>query len=125
VDHPHTHSMKMLKSLARGQNDHCPRVLQQTTWNILNDSLSTNVCLRYPPKAIAAAAISLAARFLRHRPDASSGALKRALDNLAAQDKSGDFFGFAVGSLKAVEDELLFAYEEVELVSSPKRIRAM
>ena len=59
VKHPYRYLLTYLKQL--NFND---RILAQTAWNFVNDSLRTTLCLQFPPEKIAAAVIYLAARYM-------------------------------------------------------------
>ncbi|XP_015906987.1 cyclin-L1 [Parasteatoda tepidariorum] len=60
VKHPHKIIVTLLEVL-KVKN----RKLMQTAWNYMNDSLRTNVFLRYDPEAIACSCIHLSARLLQ------------------------------------------------------------
>jgi len=61
VKHPHKIIVMYLKWLEAGQN----MELQQMSWNFMNDSLRTDVFVRYAPETIATACIYLSARKLK------------------------------------------------------------
>uniref|UniRef100_H3BHZ3 Cyclin L2 n=1 Tax=Latimeria chalumnae TaxID=7897 RepID=H3BHZ3_LATCH len=61
VQHPHKIIVMYLQVLECERNRH----LVQTAWNYMNDSLRTNVFLRFCPETIACACIYLAARTLK------------------------------------------------------------
>merc|ERR1719449_426733 len=60
VKHPHKIIVMYLRWLEAGQN----MELQQMSWNFMNDSLRTDVFVRYAPETIATACIYLSARKL-------------------------------------------------------------
>ena len=60
MDHPHKYLFYYMKIL--GGTDE----LAQVSWNYLNDSMRTDLCVRYPAPAIAASAIYIAARKTGH-----------------------------------------------------------
>ncbi|XP_069466219.1 cyclin-L2 isoform X2 [Ambystoma mexicanum] len=60
VKHPHKIIVMYLQVLECERNQH----LVQTSWNYMNDSLRTDVFVRFPPESIACACIYLAARTL-------------------------------------------------------------
>ncbi|XP_040843696.1 cyclin-L2 isoform X2 [Ochotona curzoniae] len=60
VKHPHKIIVVYLQVLECERNQH----LVQTAWNYMNDSLRTDVFVRFPPESIACACIYLAARTL-------------------------------------------------------------
>ncbi|XP_069097160.1 cyclin-L2 isoform X2 [Pleurodeles waltl] len=60
VKHPHKIIVMYLQVLECERNQH----LVQTSWNYMNDSLRTDVFVRFPPETIACACIYLAARTL-------------------------------------------------------------
>jgi len=59
VELPYKYLLNYLKTL------HAKHSLAQTSWNILNDSFCTMVCLQYKPHVIAVASIFLASRMLK------------------------------------------------------------
>ncbi|KAM3824175.1 cyclin-L2 isoform 2-T2 [Vipera latastei] len=61
VKHPHKIIVMYLQVLECERNQH----LVQTSWNYMNDSLRTDVFMRYQPETIACACIYLAARTLQ------------------------------------------------------------
>ncbi|UJR15003.1 hypothetical protein I4U23_001980 [Adineta vaga] len=61
VKHPHKMIAMYLKVLEKEQQ----KDLVQTSWNYMNDSLRTDIFLRFPPETIACACIDLAARTLQ------------------------------------------------------------
>ncbi|XP_063061389.1 cyclin-L1a isoform X2 [Engraulis encrasicolus] len=61
VKHPHKIIVMYLQFLECEKN----QTLVQTAWNYMNDSLRTNVFVRFPPETIACACIYLAARALQ------------------------------------------------------------
>src|SRR5690606_3637959 len=107
VEHSHLHAAKFVLQISGGNREDA-RGLQQTTSNILNDSLSTNMCLNYSPALIAAAAVLLAARFLK----AKTQVAKPAYQALEAMESKGEVFGFKLDELMKVEDELISTYDE-------------
>merc|ERR1712150_433343 len=61
VKHPHKIIVMYLRWLEAGEN----MELQQMSWNFMNDSLRTDVFVRYAPETIATACIYLSARKLK------------------------------------------------------------
>ncbi|UJR31670.1 hypothetical protein I4U23_019151 [Adineta vaga] len=61
VKHPHKMITVYLKVLEKERE----KDLVQTAWNYMNDSLRTDIFLRFPPETIACACIDLAARSLQ------------------------------------------------------------
>ncbi|CAG2112362.1 unnamed protein product, partial [Medioppia subpectinata] len=61
VKHPHKFIVTLLQVLDNEKNEQ----LMQTSWNYMNDSLRTNVFVRYSPETIACACIYLSARILK------------------------------------------------------------
>ncbi|CAF3242976.1 unnamed protein product [Rotaria sp. Silwood2] len=61
VKHPHKMITLYLKVLEKEREKN----LVQTAWNYMNDSLRTDIFLRFPPETIACACIDLAARTLQ------------------------------------------------------------
>jgi len=60
IEHPYKHLLAYVKKI-EGSKD-----LAQVAWNFVNDSFRTTLCLQYQPKTVAAAAIYLASKFLKH-----------------------------------------------------------
>ena len=61
VEHPH----KLVLVLLSPQVLNASKALTQEAWDLLNDSLRTTACVRFPPETIACAMILLASRRLR------------------------------------------------------------
>mmetsp|Transcript_17697 Transcript_17697/g.26341 ORF Transcript_17697/g.26341 Transcript_17697/m.26341 type:complete len:379 (-) Transcript_17697:55-1191(-) len=59
VPHPYKNLLQFVKSLGGSHK------LAQVSWNFVNDSLRTTLCLQYQPETIACASIYLASRFLQ------------------------------------------------------------
>eukprot|EP00741_Cyanophora_paradoxa_P012658 tig00020614_g12229.t1 len=59
VEHPYKHLLAYVKKIDGTKE------LAQVAWNFVNDSFRTSLCLQFAPRIIAAAAIYLAAKFLR------------------------------------------------------------
>jgi len=59
VDHPHKFFLHYINCL------NLDREVAQRAWNFLNDSMRTNICLRFRPEVVATAAIFLAVRLLQ------------------------------------------------------------
>mmetsp|Transcript_38289 Transcript_38289/g.68342 ORF Transcript_38289/g.68342 Transcript_38289/m.68342 type:complete len:409 (-) Transcript_38289:1988-3214(-) len=64
VEHPHKFILFFCRMLA-DEDKEGNQKFAQTAWNILNDSLRTTLCIRYPPETIACGAIYLAGRVLQ------------------------------------------------------------
>eukprot|EP01103_Thecamoeba_quadrilineata_P016332 TRINITY_DN5433_c0_g1_i2.p1 TRINITY_DN5433_c0_g1~~TRINITY_DN5433_c0_g1_i2.p1 ORF type:complete len:438 (+),score=36.17 TRINITY_DN5433_c0_g1_i2:80-1393(+) len=60
IEHPYTFIIKYARALK------VPQTLLQTSWNFINDSLSTTLCLYYTPQLVASAAIYLASKCISH-----------------------------------------------------------
>lgn len=60
VEHPYHSLLTIMKALK------AQRELSQAAWNVVNDSLNTNLCLQYRPEAIACGAIWLASKLLNY-----------------------------------------------------------
>lgn len=106
VDHSHYHAHDFALRLTKNDKNQA-RAFQQIASNILNDSLSTNLCLKYSSKMIGAAAVRLAGRFLKDR----SPSHEEFLHELDEMESKGNIFGFDVRELLAVEDQLISTYE--------------
>jgi hypothetical protein len=85
--------------------------LYPAVWSILNDSLNTDACLRFPAKRIAAAAVVLASEFLRSRGNLKP-ATHAVLDAIGTIERSGSIFGHEPSSIPPVVEALLDAYEQ-------------
>jgi len=59
IKHPYNYVFRNVQLL---QDKAVEDQLVQSAWVIINDSLRTTICVRYAPKAVAAAAIYFAAR---------------------------------------------------------------
>lgn len=106
VDHAHFHASQFARTLAKEDKAQA-RDFVQIAYNVLNDSLSTNLCLKYPSDLIGAAAVRLAGRFLKFK----AASHKECLDELEAMEARNEIFGFSRRDLMAVEDELISTYE--------------
>ena len=62
VEHPHKFISSFLKFLNLERN----KELTQLAWNLMNDSMRTDLCVRLKPEAIACGCIAMAARKLQH-----------------------------------------------------------
>lgn len=62
VEHP----LKFISSFLNFLNLSSNQELSQTAWNLLNDSMRTDLCIRVKPEAIACGCIYMAARKARH-----------------------------------------------------------
>eukprot|EP01118_Nematostelium_gracile_P018865 TRINITY_DN8535_c0_g1_i1.p1 TRINITY_DN8535_c0_g1~~TRINITY_DN8535_c0_g1_i1.p1 ORF type:complete len:456 (-),score=89.12 TRINITY_DN8535_c0_g1_i1:63-1346(-) len=60
IEHPYKYLLKFVMQISGD------KTLAQTAWNFINDSLRTTLCLQHKPDMIAAAAIHLAAKFLKY-----------------------------------------------------------
>jgi len=105
---PQTHLGRLAKRVCQDTVD--TSELLQTAWCIANDSFSTNVCLFYAPSAIAAAAIVLAARFLRERTDDASR-FRVSVEQVAKAEKKGQVGEHAMAALKSIIVELAYVYK--------------
>jgi hypothetical protein len=70
VDHPHHYALRLMDELqayvaAAGVQDDAWKQVAQRTWNTINDSMRTTLCLRFAPRVVAAAALSVTCRFLQ------------------------------------------------------------
>lgn len=112
IEHPHVHAKSLIRE--NFEDDHN---VQQTTYNILNDCLSTVLCVQYSAKEIAAAAVLLAGRFLQMKGKPDSSKLQAILDKLEIEKEA---FGLPLPRLILLQDKLLSSYEEGR---STKRVR--
>jgi transcription initiation factor TFIIIB Brf1 subunit/transcription initiation factor TFIIB len=62
MEHPHKFILNYVKLICADPALEKP--LAQSAWNVINDSLRTNLCLRFAPEVVCCAAISMAARAL-------------------------------------------------------------
>jgi hypothetical protein len=106
VEHSHFHANRFSLQLADGDKNEA-RVFHQIASNILNDSLSTNLCLQHSPALFGAAAVRLAGRFLKDQSPAQKACVAR----MEAMESTGKIFGFDSEELVKVEDELISTYE--------------
>jgi len=110
VEHPHNDSLRYVKEIGGGSD------LKQTTWNFLNDSLNTKLCLRYTAQQIAAAGVMLAAYYLKNRSESSSKLSKMAIQKFDEMyKKDAKIFGHPGDLLKSIVVELLVVYEKGKL----------
>ncbi|KAG0371212.1 Cyclin- protein fam58a [Gamsiella multidivaricata] len=65
---------------------HRSRKLKQVAWAFINDSLRTTLCLLYPPKIIALAALHIAAKYLDENLNEALGDIWRELFEPDVQD---------------------------------------
>jgi len=61
IEHPYSNMLAKVKQL---QHEHQKR-LAQFSWNFINDSLRTTLCIQYDPKDIASTSIYLASKYLQ------------------------------------------------------------
>ncbi|KAF8939291.1 hypothetical protein BGZ58_010188 [Dissophora ornata] len=92
VDHPYPYMLSLF-------NNHYTkdplrvRKLKQVAWAFINDSLRTTLCLLYPPKIIALAAMYIAAKYLDENLNDALGDIWRELfepDNQDIQDAANE-----------------------------------
>lgn len=121
VEHHHKFADKFVKMVTTAQTKEYFDLLQ-VTWNVMNDSLSTTMCLRYPPRLIAAAAVSLAIRMIKARAIAGSISRPRLLDVVSKFEKQGRLFEYKLAELRALEDELIRFHESFDQSSNPPKM---
>ena len=111
IQHSHSHAVKFVREIAKGEKfqkfEAEARDLHQTTSNILNDSLSTNMCVKYSADLIGAAAVVLAIRYLKMKSP-ENPFFAEVLEDLEKNDK---ILEFDKNLLVKVEDELISTYE--------------
>ncbi|KAF9175559.1 hypothetical protein BGX20_004169 [Mortierella sp. AD010] len=84
VEHPYQFMLSLFNShYADAQR---ARKLKQVAWAFINDSLRTTLCLLYPPKIIALAAIHIAAKYLEENLNEGLGDIWRELFEPDVQD---------------------------------------
>lgn len=118
VEHPHKYVDRFVKLVTTGQPREY-RELLQASWNISNDCLSTDLCLKYHPRLIAASAVSLAVKLLRSRSVYVS-VKPRFVEIVAKFEKQGEIFGHGLSEIKIVEEELLSFYEKDSVTPGPR-----
>lgn len=65
VDHPHKFMLHYIRSMEDSKKVDLWKEVAQRSWNFLNDSFRTNLCLRFRPEVLATAAIYLSLRILQ------------------------------------------------------------
>ncbi|KAG0226621.1 cyclin-like protein [Mortierella sp. GBAus27b] len=85
VEHPYVFVVSLFDNHYRKDHERS-RKLQHVAWTFLNDSLRTTLCLLYPPKIIALAAIHIAAKYLDENLNEGLGDVWRELFEPDAQD---------------------------------------
>ena len=123
VEHAHFHANRFSLQVTNGDKAEA-RALHQIASNILNDSLSTNLCLKYSPALIGAAAVRLAGRVLRDQ-SSSPHVCSQKLEEL---ERSGEMFGEPLSRVLKVEDELISTYDvagggSLESTDAGKRVK--
>ncbi|KAF9348606.1 hypothetical protein BGX26_012988 [Mortierella sp. AD094] len=84
VEHPYQFMLSLFNShYADAQR---ARKLKQVAWAFINDSLRTTLCLLYPPKIIALAAIHIAAKYVEENLNEGLGDIWRELFEPDVQD---------------------------------------
>jgi cyclin T len=63
IEHPYTFLLQMVKKISIDKM--LSKELVQTSWNFVNDSYGTNLCLQYPPHDIAAAMVYLSGKYVK------------------------------------------------------------
>eukprot|EP00012_Vannella_robusta_P007730 CAMPEP_0206196650 /NCGR_PEP_ID=MMETSP0166-20121206/8579_1 /ASSEMBLY_ACC=CAM_ASM_000260 /TAXON_ID=95228 /ORGANISM="Vannella robusta, Strain DIVA3 518/3/11/1/6" /LENGTH=188 /DNA_ID=CAMNT_0053614175 /DNA_START=219 /DNA_END=785 /DNA_ORIENTATION=- len=61
IEHPYANMLSKVKQLQHED----PKRLAQFSWNFINDSLRTTLCIQYDPKEIASTSIYLAIKYLK------------------------------------------------------------
>lgn len=63
TEHPHKFILNYVKLLC--DDPKTERELAQKAWNTINDSLRTDLCLRFPPEVVCCGAIAIGARLMQ------------------------------------------------------------
>ncbi|KAF9372775.1 hypothetical protein CPB97_001013 [Podila verticillata] len=78
VEHPYHYLLTLFENHFT-KDQHLGRKLKQVAWAFLNDSLRTTLCLIYPPKIVALAAIHVAGKYLEENLNECFGDIWREL----------------------------------------------
>ncbi|KAG0302378.1 hypothetical protein BGZ98_007581 [Dissophora globulifera] len=78
VDHPYPYMLQLFNNHYT-KDPHRVRKLKQVAWAFINDSLRTTLCLIYPPRIIALAAMHIAAKYLEENLNEALGDIWREL----------------------------------------------
>ncbi|KAF9917400.1 hypothetical protein BX616_001118 [Lobosporangium transversale] len=88
VEHPYQFMLSLLTNHYT-KDEHRARKLKSVAWAFINDSLRTTLCLLYPPKIIALAAVHIAAKYLDENLNECLGDTWRELYEPEIQDITG------------------------------------
>jgi len=113
VTHPHIPAFNLIKKIRvqggpKGLNE-----FRQASWNFLNDSLFTDICVKFNPEEIAAASVLLAYYFMKARVEHVSDTTKRIIQAVERElaDRSSCIFDYKRAHLEAIIHEMMDVYE--------------
>ncbi|KAF9217555.1 hypothetical protein BGZ59_003277 [Podila verticillata] len=98
VEHPYHYLLTLFENHFT-KDQHLGRKLKQVAWAFLNDSLRTTLCLIYPPKIVAVAAIHVAGKYLEENLNECFGDVWRELYEPEIQEIQGKFLCYAANEI--------------------------
>jgi hypothetical protein len=85
IEHPYTFLLPMVKKVSTDKM--LSKELIQTSWNFVNDSYGTNLCLQFKPRDIAAAMVYLSIKYVKlSKPETNIGDSTEWLPQLQLRD---------------------------------------
>ena len=109
VDHPRDHVRAFVKMLTAHSRKEEMELLQMACI-LINDSLSSPLCLKYPAEQMAAAGVTLAVKMLQAR---SGVPTPRYVEILANFERRGEVFKCSLQDLRAIEQDIIKFYEQI------------
>eukprot|EP01116_Phalansterium_solitarium_P020137 TRINITY_DN5850_c0_g2_i1.p1 TRINITY_DN5850_c0_g2~~TRINITY_DN5850_c0_g2_i1.p1 ORF type:complete len:627 (-),score=115.36 TRINITY_DN5850_c0_g2_i1:258-2138(-) len=103
IEHPYSHLVRYVKTL-HGNDKDLAQQLAQASWNFVNDSLLTTLCLQFKPHIIASAAICLASKYLKQ----------------TLQDRWWDLFDAKIEDIDEISHQILDLYDAKTEATKPK-----
>ncbi|GBG24539.1 Cyclin-T1-4 [Hondaea fermentalgiana] len=113
VVHPHVSAVEIIREIAKpGKKTNEFRL---ASWTFLNDSMFTDVCVRFKPRAIAAASVLLAHYLIRSRGPGKTVQASREISDAIERDHlrptASSLFGFPKEQIEEIVHRILDVYE--------------
>lgn len=113
VDHPHVSAVEIIKNVAKPAKKF--NEFRLASWTFLNDSMFTDVCVRFKPRAVAAASVLLAYYLIRSRGQdkaaQASWEIADAIERDHLKPGATALFGFPKDQIEEIVNRILDVYE--------------